>query len=87
MLSAIEFNDHLLLQTDEIEHEIVERVLAPEFHAKLLAAEILPKQAFGIGGVVTEFLGNPVLPQPLVVLSVHRFTHPHPSPPLEGEGT
>ena len=87
MLPAIQFNDQLLLQTDEIEHEIVERVLAAKFDTELLAAQMLPKQAFGIGGVVAEFLRNPVLSQPVVVLSVHLFTHPHPSPPLEGEGT
>lgn len=86
MLPAVEFDNHFLFQTDKIEHVVVEGMLAAKLCSELFAAQKLPKLAFCIGSMVAKLLRNPVLPQPLIALSMHFVTHPPPGLPLEGGG-
>jgi hypothetical protein len=59
MLAAVELDDKLLLQTDEITNERVDGMLTPEFMAVHLAAsELMPKKSLGIGGVAAEMAGE-----------------------------
>jgi hypothetical protein len=58
MLSAVCFNDHLGLKTDEIGDVRPERYLAPEFVAgETVGAQIVPETAFSIRGLLAEFAG------------------------------
>ena len=71
MLPTVQFDNKSCFERNEIEHEAIEWMLPPKFDAKLPATQVLPEQAFCIGGAIPELLRNPVLSQPVVTLSVH----------------
>lgn len=61
MLPTIKFNDQFFFEKNEIEYVATKGVLTAKLYSKLLASQELPKLALGIGSIVPEFLGNPVL--------------------------
>ena len=59
MLTAVEFDDEPLLQTNEIANERLDGMLTSEFmDIHLTASEVMPEKSFGIGGVAAEMAGE-----------------------------
>jgi hypothetical protein len=54
MLSAIDLDRQLCVQTDEINDETSDRVLAAELRAQLLAAHATPEPALGVGQIAPQ---------------------------------
>ena len=61
VLPTIQFNDELCFERDKIQYVVVKRVLSAEFDTKLLTAQMLPKQTFGVGCVLAQILGDAIL--------------------------
>src|SRR3954465_13540465 len=98
MLSAIHFNHDHRVQTYKIEDVICEGMLPAKFEVSdLLAAQAIPEKFLCVGLIFAKATLQFWLEDGLVGLTFHLqfsdvlvthppLTHPHPNPPLEGEG-
>ncbi|CAG4884374.1 protein of unknown function [Georgfuchsia toluolica] len=90
MLATIELNDQALFKTHKIEHIAIEWMLPAELDASELAApQALPQTSFGVGCILSQVAPKLSVVNGTVSLAFHVFMlpHPHPDPPLEGEGS
>ncbi len=82
-MRAVEFDDQVVPEADEINRLGTDRGLTAELMAaELPGAEEMPKALFGAGGFVAECAGKVAL----ILVAVHEMRIPLPSPPRKGEG-
>jgi hypothetical protein len=94
VLTAIHLDNQLLFQAGKIDHKIQEWMLTAEFETRHLpATQALPQAILGIGHMASQSALQRIADDRLVCLPLHLsipflldLPHPHPGPPLEGEG-
>lgn len=72
VLATIQLHDELALHTTKVDEITRHRMLAAEFHSKLVGTQMRPQLALGVGHAGTEFAGT---------WHVRSSPSPQPSPP------
>jgi hypothetical protein len=75
MLSAVDFDDQTVLETDEVRDIRPKRNLTAKSRADLMVAQRSPEGSFGVGHIPTQVTGSFIR---------HGGFTPHPDPPPQG---